>query len=112
MKVAARLYFGRDRDIDLLFLIAVLQLRFPSLLFHLVEVVQHPVLEKVYVLTKIGLLFLGNAAHLFHQRIDFAHLAIQILLAKLIDAAGVCAVFGFFQELGPDLFKPVHDISF
>ena len=112
MEIAARLFLCGDRYVDLLLLIAALQLGFPCLHFHLLQVLQNPVLEEVYVLAEVGVLLLWNAAHFLHQRVYFARLAVQILLAKLIDAAGVCAAFCLFQEFLPDLFKPVHDDSF
>ena len=112
VKIAADHLLCGDRDIDLLLLIAVLQLRLPGFLFHLCQIFQDPVFEDVDILAEFGFLLLGNAAHFFHQRVHFARLAVQVLLAKFIDAAGVCAALGLFQELLPDLIKPAHSFSF
>ena len=112
MKIAAGILIGRDRHVDLLALIAVLQLGLSGLLFHFGEILKDPVLKKVHVLAEIGFLVLGNVAHFLHQRVHFTRFAVQILLAKLIDAAGVGAAFGFFQEFLPDLIKPAHNFSF
>ena len=113
MKVSSPDLHCRNSDVDLLFLIPALQLQSPCLLFHLLKILQDPVLQLVHALAEFRFLFRGAVPHLFHEPVYQASLAVQVLFPELIDRGRIHAFLRFGPELFPNGLKlcSVHRFS-
>ena len=89
VKISATKRNTGEGHIDLLCLVATIQLCLSRLLFKGGQVLEHPVLQRIDFLSEVRLLLRGNALHEFHESADQAVLPVQELLPELVEGLRV-----------------------
>ena len=102
VEIAARNFRARQRDINLLCLVAVIQLCLSRLLFECGQLFKHPVLQRIHFLAEIRLFLRRYALHLLHESADQAVLPVQKFFPERVQGLGILFLY-LFGSLGEAL---------